>query len=509
MRFSYPFLSRVLRWYAVVFLLLFAGVFGQVEAAPGERPNIVFLESDDHHYQVLGCLGDPVLTPHIDKLAKRGVLFRNNVCQGTACSPSRNSLLTGSYPHNTGVYYNQDGNFPEPLWTFPAALQRAGYRTALVGKNHFKPHSSYSGRPADKPYELSLKETHELGFEHVHSISGKVSVATSKADPSEDPYRAYLHERGLLDAFEQYYIEHYQDARSGPPVAAMLKEEDTQDAYIATKAIEFLESGHGDRPFFLWVDFVHPHPPADPVEPYLSQYNWEEMRKPLPRPNPDEPLRGLAKHRTEETYKRFRAGYYAMISALDTQVGRIVEVLEKSGQLDDTVIVFTGDQGSMLGDLGLWGKGEFYKGSINSPLVIAGPESFVEGEVEDRPVELLDLAPTFLELAGASEEDRKQCHGESLLPLLTGNGTYERAAAFAEEADVKMVTTSRYKLVRKDGGENLLFDLQEDPDELKNIAGTLPDVESDLSGKIDAWLESTSPLREPNPRKRGGKSKTQ
>lgn len=479
----------------------------QLPAAQEGALNIVFLESDDHHYQALGCLGDPVSTPNLDALAARGLLFRNNVCQGTACAPSRNSLLTGSYPHNTGVYHNQDSNFTEPLWTFPAALQRAGYTTALVGKNHFKPHSEYTGRPADKPYELQLRETHALGFDHVHSISGKVSVATSKADPSEDPYRAYLQEKGLLTAFEEYYDEHYADARSGPPVAAMLKEDDSQDAYIATKAIEYLASDHSGKPFFLWVDFVHPHPPADPVEPYLSQYDWETMREPLPRANPDEPLRGLAKHRTEETYKRFRAGYYAMITALDTQVGRIVDALEANGQLENTLIVFAGDQGSMLGDLGFWGKGEFYKGSINSPLVMAGPEHFQQGKVIDRPVQLLDLAPTFLELAGASEEDRQQCFGESMAPLLTGEGDYLRAVAYAEEYTSKMATTSEYKLVRNEEGEDQLFDLVNDPNELKNIIGSLPVIEAEMNQLLDDWLARTGPIREPNPRPSRKKSK--
>ncbi len=485
---------------AFLFLLLFAvlGLIATIGAA--ERPNLLFLESDDHHYQALGCLGDPVHTPNIDALAARGILFRNNVCQGTACAPSRNSLLTGSYPHNTGIYTNKDKNFVEPLWTFPAALQRAGYHTALVGKNHFKPYSGYTGRTPEKPYSLQLQETHGLGFDHVHSISGKVSVATSKAGPSEDPYRAYLHGKGLLEKFEAYYDEFYKDNRSGPPVAAMLPEEDTQDAYIATKAIDFLGMDHGKKPFFLWVDFVHPHPPADPVEPYLSQYDWKDMRSPLPRPNPGEPLKGLAKGRTEETYKRFRAGYYAMITALDAQVGRIVTALEANGQLENTVIVFTGDQGSMLGDLGLWGKGVFYKGSINSPLVIAGPESFEKGKTIDRPVELLDVAPTFLELAEASADDLEKCHGESLLPLLIGEGTYERSAAFAEEHTTKMIATDHYKLVRQDAGENLLFDLKADPDELKNLAGTLPEVEEELSQKIDDWLTKTPPVREPNAR---------
>jgi arylsulfatase A-like enzyme len=201
---------------------------------------------------------------------------------------------------------------------------------------------------------------------------------------------------------------------------------------------------------------------------------------------------------TDETYQRFRAEYYAMITCLDAQIGRIIKALEERGQLDNTIIIFTGDQGSMLGDLGLWGKGVFYKGSINSPLVIAGPGSFVKNVKVDRPVELLDVAPTLLELAHASEADRKRCHGHSLLPLLTGQGEYPRKYAFAEEKATQMVVDERYKLVR-DPEKLLVFDLAEDPNELKNLAGQLPEVEARLTKAIDDWFASTPPRRDENP----------
>jgi len=203
---------------------------------------------------------------------------------------------------------------------------------------------------------------------------------------------------------------------------------------------------------------------------------------------------------TDEDFRRFRAGYYAMITALDAQVGRIIDALESQGRLENTVVVFAGDQGSMLGDLGFWGKGQFYRGSINSPLVIAGPpipRTRGEGATVDRPVQLLDLAPTFLELAEASEEDREQCYGESLMPLLTGEGRYERTTAFAEDADTQMATTERYKFVRQENGENQLFDLEEDPRESNDLAGRLPEVQADMNRRIEEWFAATPPIREP------------
>ncbi|MFA5689241.1 MAG: sulfatase-like hydrolase/transferase [Kiritimatiellales bacterium] len=447
------------------------------------RPNIIIIESDDHHFQALGCMGDPVHTPNLDALAARGILFRNHVCQGAQCSPSRNALLTGSYPHNTGIYHNQDGPLAAGVWTFPLALRRAGYTTALIGKDHFKPaKGGFSG----SPMEIRKQELQTIGFDYTFGMSGKVSVATAQYMPGNDPYQDYLHERGLLEVLQAHYQEHFTSfsGRRGFTPAA-LTEEDRQDTFIAGHAADWIASYDRQNPFFLWVEFLDPHPPADPPEPYAGMYDWEEMRLPLgDTPHPQLSV---------EHIRRFRAGYYAMITALDAQVGRILEALKESGQIDHTVIVFAGDQGSMLGDHGLWGKGDYYKGSVNSPLIIAGPPGwFIPGQVIDRPVETLDLAPTILELAGASAADQRKSYGESLLPLLTGKGTYSRTAAFAETAEWKVAVTDRFKYVIHPKG-NILFDLQECPDELVNLIGQQPGTEAAMAGVIEAWICNTTP----------------
>lgn len=453
------------------------------ETKPDTRPNIIILESDDHHFQALGCMGDPVHTPNIDALAARGVLFRNHVCQGVQCAPSRNSLLTGSYPHHTGIFHNQDGPLQRGVWTFPLALRRAGYATALIGKDHFKP---ASGGFAGTPLEIRKQELYTIGFEYSFGMGGKVNVATQEYVPGDDPYQDYLHERGLLEDLQAHYEEHFTsfEGRRGFAPSA-LSEEDRQDAFITSHAVDWISDYDRDEPFFLWVEFVDPHPPADPPEPYASQYDWEEMREPLgdtPHPRLD-----------TEHFKRFRAGYYATITALDAQVGRVVQALEETGQIDNTVIIFTGDQGSMLGDHGLWGKGDYYKGSVNSPLVIAGPPGlFMEGRVVDRPVAMVDLSPTILELTGASKADRAQSYGESLMPLLTGEGAYGRTAAFAESRTWVVAVTEEYKYAIDQEG-NVLFDLQEDPDELVNLVGQRPEVEAEMAEIIEEWRRRTTP----------------
>ena len=487
---------------------------GEAQAAPasakGARLNFILMEGDDLNFATLGCMGDPLVkTPNIDRLAARGVLFRNNICQGTMCAPSRNSLLTGSYPHNTGVFHNQDGTMAAGVWSFPAALKRAGYFTALVGKNHFKPHSDAGAGQEAEP-GASEEGAKTLGFEYVHSIGGKVVSASKRpTTPGINPYQDYLQERGLMDKLVEFYAKNRKGGNDWV-AANVVPEEHYQDCYIASRAIDWLRGYKESKPYLLWVDFVAPHPPADAPEPYASMYDWKAMPLPL-----DDPLTGALptlKTRAEarkkrvapDETKRFRAGYYAMISLLDAQVGRIVKIVEDRGELDHTVFVFFGDQGSMLYDHWLFGKGVFYKGSINSPLVIAGPPAWRRGEKVERPVELLDVAPTILELAGAGEEDRKACRGTSLTPLLTGEGEYRRPFAFAEDADTKMVANERYKLVAYPDF-TMLFDLQADPNELKNIAQDHPDVVKDLKGRIDEWLAATGPVREPNPKPRRGR----
>lgn len=480
---------------------LFLGFSVPSVAMEKSRPNIILLESDDHHFEALGCMGDPVETPNLDRLTARGILFRNNVCQGTACAPSRNALLTGSYPHNTGVYHNQDGNMPAGIWTFPQALQQAGYSTAMIGKNHFKPPTEFTERINLKPYDLILEETRALGFDYLHSIAGKVSAASpSKANRADlDPYRNYLKDKGLLDELIQDYTEKRGNSRAEPTHASVLSEDDYQDTYIARQTIEWIEQYEEEKPFFAWVDFVAPHPPADAPEPYAGMYDWEEMRKPLPRPDDAGPPKGWLREADDELFQRFRAAYYAMITCLDAQIGEILDTLDEKGLTENTVIVFTGDQGSLLGDHGLWGKGSFYKGSINSPLIVAGPDSFRSGEEVTRPVELIDLAPTFLELADAPKDDIDRCEGQSLLPLLTGDGNYTRNAAFAEEYESKMIVNERWKFIRDPEGDKL-FDMENDPEELSNLASRKVELTKRLDQRIDDWLEKSPPVREPNPR---------
>ena len=490
-------------------------------AAPGRnagarsrrpRSNIVLVESDDHLWNALGCMPNSAIrTPNIDRLAERGILFRNNVCQGAECVPSRHSLLTGSYPHNNGVYSNACAAIDERQWTLPAAMQRSGYRTALIGKNHFRPRPNKSVKdPKDFADPGLIQGWQSYGFDDVLAVGGKVS---SGLGWKECPFRAYLREKDLLEAHEGDYKTNRYNGRKGRKAyvgASPLSEEDCHDAFIRRLFTDWLASWDAGKPFFAWVDFVAPHLPCDAPEPYASMYRPSDMPEPVKAETEGWPQRLRARSgkatagMTPEQLLAARAGYYGMISLLDTQVGSMVEALEVKGCLDNTVVVFVGDQGCAMGDHGMWGKGTMLKSSINSPLVVSCPARFRERVVVDRPVEMQDLAPTFLDLAGASRKEKANCYGESLTPLLTGEGLYRREAAFAEKLSTKMVATAELKYVYNPGDETqLLFDLRQDPDETQNVAGRpgYEEAERRMRDRLLTWLTAT--YAHPNTRRRG------
>lgn len=473
-------------------------------SSPPQRPNIIVLESDDHHFAALGYMNPAIRTPNLDKLAARGVVFRRNICQGTMCAPSRNSLLTGTYPHNTGVYHNKDGGMVADVRTFPQALQRAGYVTALIGKNHFKPNTAVPDASLDKPRQMFIRELQSLGFDHVDPMRGKVTSGIAAYQPGFNSYQDYLQERNLLSVFQEDYVKNRNNGDAITATPSVLAEEHTQDAFIASKLIAYLDHLEKGKPFFIWTDFVAPHPPADAPQPYASWYSPADMPYPLedalahaPPQVVEQAKRQAAKH-SKEDYRKFLAGYYAMVSALDAQIGLIVQALEKRGLLESTVIIFAGDQGWIAGDHGLFGKASYYDGSVRSPLLIAGTSRVRQGVSINETVELLDVAPTILDLAGIPSAEQKFCHGQSLLPFLSGEGEYRPKLAFAEEREWKMVFDGRYKYVRYPG-QNVLFDLEADPQELHNLAGTRSTVEARLEAAIDHWLATTPPDRPKNP----------
>jgi len=431
----------------------------------------VMVEADDLNPMTLGYMGHRVVkTPHLDRLAAQGTVFKNCIVQGTACAPSRNSLLTGTYPHNTGIYMNaSSAGLPENCWTFPAALSRAGVYTAFYGKNHFR--------------------TDQLGFDLNFSTGGKVAVSGRKHPPGKDPYITHLHERGLQDKLVAAYKN-----RKGLDIEFPLDEEDYLDSFIINSAIKWIDTEEARKdPFFLWIDLTLPHPPMDVPKKYKDLYKDVKLDPVIPGLKTGLPV-SLAKdmNQSPRNLTAYRRGYLAMITMMDALVGRLVDHLDKSGLRENTIVIFIADQGSMTGHHGLYSKKYFYKEVINSPTIISHPKHG-KGKVITRPVELLDISKTMVTLYGCDSKDLSQTHGYDLMPLLKG-GAFERKYAHAEQHEVNMIQDEHFKLVTYKDGE-ILYDLKNDPDELTNAIAKHRSVAKTLRQKRDHWLANSGEVK--------------
>lgn len=456
---------------------LLLGLLTTIAAQAAQRPNIIFIEVDDLNYKYSDVEGSNLLdTPNMDRLAKSGTYFKNAMCQGMMCGPSRNSLISGLYPHNMGFYRNgQLRTFPEGTWMFPQALQKAGYFTSYIGKSHIKGY---------KKGDL----TKEQGFDHIQHTAGR-AVLLSKAKKGKqikDWYFDYLNEEGLFDTLME---DHKKKQYSTLPEDAYL------DGFFTKASIDFIEDYNAEKPLFMWINYSLPHGPHDVAKKY---HTFKEKDMPgTQKANFEHPPKLIENARkAKPTMKKTQAEYCGAISFLDRQIGRVLEQLEKSKMLDNTIIVLFSDHGIMMGDHELIHKGTLFRQITTPTLVIAWPEQFKKGVVETAPVELLDLIPTALEVAGGEAYDTREYKAtESLLPLLTGKGTFERKYAFGEVESYITVSDGHYRLIQGEGN-NLLFDEINDPDNLTNIADKHPERVVELSKAIEAWIKKSGPIRE-------------
>jgi arylsulfatase A-like enzyme len=490
-------------WTLVAIACAAAGALAPAGQA-NERPHVVFIEVDDLTSKYIGAFGARhVRTPHIDSLARRGVMFSNAIVQGCMCAPSRNSLVTARYPQNLGLYANGDiRQLPAETWAFPSALQASGMHTAWIGKSHLLPWiDDQEGAGGDRK-TAGMKQ--HMGFTEVWQSAGrhvafKKSRELAKAATVEwrrgiDSYADHLHDRNLLGQF-------LADARQ----PTTLPVDDYLDGLVARKTVDWIAGYQRPEPFFLWVNFSGPHGPYNPPARYLSLYDPSHMPPVITdEEDSDIPtcLRPHAWSKREDSIPAQRAMYAGMITFIDEQVGRIVEAIERKGISDRTVIVFFSDHGIMEGDHGLMHKETLYKEVLNACLIVADPRS-PRGRRIERTVELLDLAPTVLELAGVDEGQRRQAYGESLLPLLRNEeGGYRRTFAVAQTRDATALVTDRYKFIETPEGP-VLFDLVLDPDERHNAAASHEPLCREFQATLAAWRTDHGPVipppQNPNP----------
>ncbi len=431
---------------------------------PTDRPNILFITTDQQRYDTLSCnAAAPPRTPHLDALAERGVRFERAYIQNPVCIPSRACMQTGRYTSQHGVTYMEsviDTTPGLPVWerTFMERLQVAGYRTAAFGKIHMMP---------------------ERGFHDMQICGGKGARWTQShgleigPGPLGNHYAAWLearHPGGYELIYEQRRRPEYKKYRTA--IVNVLPLEEYVDYWIAQNTIDYIQSPPSE-PWFIQCGFCGPHGPIDPPEPYDSVYDPEEVELPA---NVFVDMEGRPREPSAEEeaiLRRWIAFYYGLVALIDDQVGRILKALDETGQRDNTLILYVSDHGEMMGERGRGGKGNFFEPVIRVPLLAAAPGGSA-GRVVGDLVETMDVAPTILDYAGLPIPEEMQA--ASLRPLIEGAGG-GRDAVLCEyttndrSRSGKCLRTERYKYCYWSTGEEEFYDLQEDPLERCNLAG--------------------------------------
>ncbi|MBN2023852.1 MAG: sulfatase [Pirellulales bacterium] len=443
-------MARKTAW-IVMGLIGWASIPGisRAEDAPA-RPNILFIMSDDHAAHAMSCYGSQInQTPNLDRLAQGGMRFANCFCTNSLCGPSRAVILTGKYSHVNGFIDNRS-QFDGSQQTVAKLLKKAGYQTAIIGKWHLV--------------------TDPTGFDYWNILPGQGAY-----------YNPMMIEMGRKQRRQGYTTD-----------------------IITDLAIDHLKKRDKTKPFFLMCHHKAPHRNWEPGPKHKTLYDDEEIPEPATF-NDDYSGRGTAARSTEMTierhltptdlkvpppaglegqelkkwkYQRYIKDYLRCVASVDDNVGRLLDYLDEAGLADNTLVVYTSDQGFFLGDHGWFDKRCMYEDCLRMPLLVRWPGHVKPGSVDDHLALNLDFAETFL--AAAGEPIPSDMQGRSLLPILEGERPddwrkavyyryYEYPAVHAVHKQYG-VRTDRYKLIYfNELDEWELFDLRNDPNELASV----------------------------------------
>ncbi|WP_430817229.1 sulfatase family protein [Carboxylicivirga sp. RSCT41] len=470
------------------------------------KPNIVFIFSDDHAYQAIsaygGILKDYAPTPNIDRIATDGMLFNRCLVTNSICGPSRATILSGKYGHLNGFVSNEGGTkFDGSQITFPKLLQESGYKTGIVGKWH-----------------LGSDPT---GFDYWEVLPGQGSYynpvfKTAAGEHTETGY--------VTELITEKAINYMEEAREGDqPFLLMLQHK-----------APHREWEPGPRELALYKDVTFPEPPTlfDTYENRgkaakeqdmsieltmrldrdlklfeneklgttarlneQQEEDWDKVYDPIIDYFNNAKLEGDELIRFK--YQRYMQDYLACIASVDKGVGKVLDYLKEKGLDENTIVIYSSDQGFYLGEHGWFDKRFMYEESLRTPLLVKWPGVTRPGSVNNNLVSNLDFAQTFLEIAGTAEHDEMQ--GQSIVPLLTGNSPdnwrMEHYYHYYEYPSWHMVkrhygiATERYKLMHfyHDVDEWEMYDLETDPNEMNNIYGhaSYADVQTDLHQRLE------------------------
>ena len=495
----------------------------------GAVRNILFIMCDQLRADYLSCSGHPTMeTPHIDALAARGVNFSRAYCQSPVCGPSRMSFYTGRYTFTHGATWN---NVPLSVgeWTMGDYLRPLGLRTVLVGKTHMAADLAGLQRLQIDPVSDLGVLMSQCGFEPYERDDG---LHPNQVVNPNLAYNRYLRERGYAG---DNPWQDYANSVEGPNgevlsgwhmrnahLPARVAEEDSETAYMTNRAIEFVKEA-GEAPWCMHLSYIKPHWPYIAPNPYRDMYGPEQViaanRSDSELDSTHPVINAFRQHdeaqsfQRDEVRERVIPAYMALVKQIDDHLGRLMQVLQAEGRLDDTLIVLTSDHGDYLGDHWLGEKELFHDASARIPMIVVDPDAAADasrGRADNRLVEAIDVLPTCLDALGG-ELHPHRLEGRSLLPLLRGPGPSDawREAAFSEldytfrparltlglnpyDARAFMVRTMDWKYVLYEGFPPQLFDLANDPDELCDLglSAAHANVRDELHERLFAWLRA-------------------
>jgi choline-sulfatase len=419
-----------------------------------ERPNLLVLMADQLTPGALAAYGNRVAkTPHIDALATAGVVFDSFYCNSPLCAPSRFSWLAGRLPSAIGGYDNA-AELPAAVPTFAHYLRRAGYRTILSGKMHF------------------------CGPDQLHGFEERLTTDIYPADFGWTPDWTRFAER------PSWYHTMDSVTQAGPCARTNQIDFDDEVVFSARQRLFDLARGRDRRPFCMVVSMTHPHDPYTIPQAYWDRYADADIDMPRVRLAPEQldPHSKRLRHVcglelqpvTDAQVRAARHAYYGAVSYVDDQVGEVLSTLRAAGLAGNTIVCLLADHGDMLGERGLWYKMNFFEPAARIPFIVHAPGRFGPRRVAES-ASLLDLLPTFCELAGGAATDyATPLDGVSLVPQLGGAaGRGEVIGEYLAEgaiAPLVMIRRGRYKFVHSPADPDQLYDLGADPDERVNLA---------------------------------------
>jgi arylsulfatase A-like enzyme len=471
--------------------------------------NILFVMYDQLRFDYLSCAGHPHLkTPNFDRVAAKGVRFSNAYVQSPVCGGSRMCFYTGRYASSHGAHWN---GFPLRVgeMTMGDHMRKIGVDCWLIGKTHFKADTDGMERMGLSPDSVIGARQAECGFDTWIRDDGLWGHGPDGFyDEKRSPYNEYLKSKGYdgENPWADYAnagIEADGDMASGWMFAnadkpANIREEDSETPWLTSKTIEFIDKMEG--PWLAHVSYIKPHWPYIVPAPYHNMFGANHVPAPnrhdVERDNTNPVFQAYqdnkiaAAFQREDVRQKVIPAYMGLIKQCDDQLGRLLDHLEATGQIDDTMIVLTSDHGDYLGDHWLGEKDLFHEPSVKIPMIIYDPRAEADatrGTVCDALVESIDLAATFVDAAGGDVPDHI-IEGRSLMPWLNGETPEWRDYVISEydysvtpqaiklgveprDARLFMVFDGRHKLMHAEGGfRPMLFDLQTDPNEFHDLA---------------------------------------